>query len=169
MTSPGDEFGFETPLDSAFAPWLFGATDPAQVPVEAPEPVDAVKAEVALFCAADAFPELTDAHLSAVVAKAARPDAYGRGIRDPQWVPTYNVTYAIWQGWKLKAALAAGAYDFQTDKTVLSRSQVRTACLEMAREWAKRIRSSVAQPVPRTTTLLPPPVEPPYGAGPVIY
>jgi hypothetical protein len=47
--------------------------------------------------------------------------------------PSFDLNSAAAEVWTMKAAHVAQAYDFSTDNHRMSRSQMRTACLEMAR------------------------------------
>lgn len=87
-------------------------------------------------------PALTTAEVDDLVALAARPDIAGllRGVTG--WIPTWDLTAAVAEGWRWKAAKAARDYDFSADGQTFARSQQRQAFLEMAGQYTdRRIRS----------------------------
>lgn len=56
-----------------------------------------------------------------------------------EWAPTYDLNYGAAEGWRLKASLAAGRYDFTTDGQTFRRAQVLNNCQSMERMYRRRI------------------------------
>jgi hypothetical protein len=57
----------------------------------------------------------------------------------------YDLNAAASEGWYHKAALVSGDYDLSLDGEGLSRSQVYTHCIELAKNYAKRALPSVGR------------------------
>lgn len=72
------------------------------------------------------------------------------------WMPTWDLNAAAAEGWRWKAALAAGRYDFGGGQARLARSQVVAQCLKMAQQFARKSMGSVVIPGkhPRSDTQL---------------
>ncbi|HEY8818405.1 MAG TPA: hypothetical protein VIM25_06260 [Candidatus Limnocylindrales bacterium] len=74
------------------------------------------------------------------------------------WAPTYDLNAAAAEGWRWKAALVAGLFDFKTDQQDFSRSQMSDMCLAMAAMYAKRVTGSIRQR--GSLPIIPPPIIP---------
>jgi hypothetical protein len=83
-------------------------------------------------------PELDDATVDALLARARRPDGDCRVPSDPDWTPTYDLNAAAAEGWEMKAGMAAGDYDFAASGQRFDRSQVSAQCLKMAEVYSAR-------------------------------
>ena len=62
------------------------------------------------------------------------------------WAPTWDMDAAAAEGWRTKAARAAGRFDFGEDGQQFSRSQVAAHCTAMAERYEKRAVGSVRTP-----------------------
>lgn len=99
--------------------------------------------------AAESEPVLTDSDLSAVLYDAQRIDRYGVKPSEEGWEPTYDLNAAAADAWQMKAAAAAGDYDFSADGASYSRSQIVAQCLAMEDRYRKRAGHRYGR---RTTT-----------------
>jgi hypothetical protein len=75
--------------------------------------------------AADQAPKLTDDDIDALVAFCQRPDG------------TYNVNKAAAEGWRWKAARAAGGFSFAADGTSVDKTMIMQHCLDMAHTYER--------------------------------
>jgi hypothetical protein len=96
---------------------------------------------LAMMTAANTAPELDADLVRSLVAEAARVDTDGIGPRDPAWTPTYDLNRAAAEGWRLKAAMAAGQYSVTADGATFQRNQVFEHCERMAGHYAARVTS----------------------------
>lgn len=55
-----------------------------------------------------------------------------------EWLPTWDLEAAAGAGWRLKAAKAAGRFDYTDEGQSFSRSQVVRACIAMAEQHEAR-------------------------------
>ncbi len=113
---------------------------------QTPEQADAdaeIRAEIGVLCNADTFPSLTADQMSYLVKKAKRADQNGASINDPDWIPTYNLNYAVYNGWLLKANNGAKLSDVVNADQRVYRSQVYKQCSDQAKEWRKKLTGSV--------------------------
>lgn len=100
---------------------------------------------VTVECQAGSEPCLDTTDVAHLLAGAKRADLDDRKPSDPKWVPTYDLAWAAWKGWTLKAGKAALMVDVSTPGGLsVSKSQVRAACLEMANQYARGVLQSVA-------------------------
>lgn len=102
-----------------------------------------ISAEIAALCSAAAYPVLTADQLAFLLKASRRADQNGVSVNDPTWMPTYNVNYAVYKGWQLKAGNSASKTDISDQDQKISRSQVFKQCLDMAKEWRKKLTGSV--------------------------
>ena len=63
-----------------------------------------------------------------------------------EWSPTWNLEAAAADGWRTKAAKAAGRFDFGEDGQQFSRSQVVAHCTAMAKRFEGRNAGSTRTP-----------------------
>lgn len=104
----------------------------------------AATAALAIQVQAGSQPCLDAAEVAHLVRAARRPDRDGRSPADPAWVPTWDLAWATWKGWLLKASKAALMVDVSTPGGLsVSKSQVREACLAMAKEAARSVLQAV--------------------------
>ena len=87
--------------------------------------------------AADDTPSLDDETVEALLDGCALNDAEGRAPSDLDWIPTYNMNAAAYEGWTLKAAKAAGMIDFTADGHSFKRSDYIKHCLMMQAHYKK--------------------------------
>ena len=60
-----------------------------------------------------------------------------------QWQPTWHLASAASEGWRWKAALAAGRFKFATDGQSFDRQQVAANCLTMAKAYSRLAPTSI--------------------------
>lgn len=101
-------------------------------------------AQISLLLQPDCEPSLTTAEVSAIVDWSARPDSAGNLPTDDAWTPTYDVYAGVSLGWKIKAAKAAGNYQFRDDALELRRDQIHAQCMKMAAEYSSMTGDTVA-------------------------
>jgi len=96
---------------------------------------------VATECQATSQPCLDAEEVAHLVRIARRPDVDDNDPSDAAWTPTYDLNYAAWKGWRMKAGKAVLMVDVSTGQGGLSvsKSQVREACLAMAAEYARGV------------------------------
>lgn len=87
-------------------------------------------------------PVLTDDEMGALLAKCKLVDSSGLAPSDTEWDPTWDLNRGAAAGWRLKAGKVAALHDYETVGLKLSRDQMRQGCLEMAREYARKIAAS---------------------------
>jgi hypothetical protein len=85
---------------------------------------------------ADTFPELGHDDVADLLELAKVADADGLAPGDEGWAPSWHLSRAAAEGWRRKAAKAAGRVDVNADGAGLKRSQLHTHCLAMARLYA---------------------------------
>ena len=102
-----------------------------------------ISAEIAALCNATDFPALSVDQLAYLLKQAKRADQNGVSINYPTWIPTYNLNYAVYKGWQLKAGNAANKTDIADADQKISRNQVFKSCMEMANEWRKKLTGTV--------------------------
>lgn len=100
---------------------------------------------VATECQATTEPCLDAVEVAHLVRGARRPDSTGLLPSDAAWTPTYDLAWAAWKGWTMKAGKAVLMVDVSAGQGGLSvsKSQVRQACLDMAREYARGVQQYV--------------------------
>lgn len=81
-------------------------------------------------------PVLTEPEVADLLRMAETQDRWGAYPADAGWEPTYHLAAAAAEGWRWKAAKAAGDYQFSSDGKTLNRQQVHTNCLKMAETFA---------------------------------
>ena len=73
--------------------------------------------------AADQEPTLSDEILAELLLASKRKDKNGVAPSETDWIPTYDLSYAVAEGWATKAALVANEYTFSGDGQTFSRAQ----------------------------------------------
>lgn len=107
---------------------------------------------VAVACQATSEPCLSAEELQHLTRNARRADEAGRAPGSTSWVPTWDLAWAAWQGWTMKAAKAALMVDVSADGSSVSKSQVREACLVMAQQFARGVQQAVHVTTQAATT-----------------
>lgn len=97
---------------------------------------DDALAELRLNCAPDESPRLSDADLGALIDRVAVMDAQGRGPRDDDWEPVYDVNQASARAWRVKAGRVAGNFTFSADGSSFNKADVMAHCLDMEQRYA---------------------------------
>ena len=101
------------------------------------------RARIAQRTAADREPTLTELELDDLVAAARRPDPAGLVFEDDGYVPTWDLNFAIAEGWGMKASKVAGDFDYSDDAGSYSRQQVFEMCKRQEADYRKKILGSV--------------------------
>jgi hypothetical protein len=104
--------------------------------------------------AAASRPVLSDATLNRILDQWATPDTEGRPASDAAWVPSFDLNAAAAEGWRLKAGMVAGDFNFSADGASYSKADVLAHCLEMEAKYASRSHGVLATLAGRPT--LPP-------------
>lgn len=99
---------------------------------------------VAMECQVTSEPCLTAEEVQHLVHAARRADADGRPPADSAWVPTYDLNWAAWRGWRLKAARALLYVDVSGEGSNVSKSQVHAHALAMAAEFARGVATGAS-------------------------
>lgn len=95
-------------------------------------------------------PVLDDLEVSDLLSFARRPDSDGLLPDDANWTGTYDLNAAAAEGWRWKAAKAAGQFAFSSDGQTFNRNQIYEACLAMADRYSKRVVGSIPYNLPTT-------------------
>lgn len=85
---------------------------------------------------AGARPVLTGAEVTDLLDRFRVLDGYGLRPGDANWTGTWALNAAAAEGWRMKAARAAGDFDFSADGASYSKAQVMAHCNEMERRFA---------------------------------
>lgn len=100
---------------------------------------------VAITCQASSEPCLDAVEVAHLVRGARRPDSGGLKPSDAAWVATYDLNWAAWKGWTLKAGKATLMVDVTAPGGMsVSKSQVRAACMDQANQYARGVIQSTS-------------------------
>lgn len=88
--------------------------------------------------AATSRPVLAPATLERILDQWRTPDADGRTSSDTTWVGSWDLNAAAAEGWRVKAGLVAGDFNFSADGASYSKADVLAQCLEMEAKYASR-------------------------------
>lgn len=108
--------------------------------------------------AAESRPVLDSAALGRLLDSAALVDGMGRGPKDKDWTPTYDLNRAAMDGWRLKAGKVAADFTFTADNASYSKGEVLANMERMVAMYAAKVNGSTGSPAARTydwTELLP--------------
>lgn len=96
----------------------------------------AVVARVTMLGAVAERPVVTADEVGTVVDAYALVDTNGNAPSATDWTPTYDVSGAVAEVWRVKAARVAGDYSFSADGASYSKADVMAHCLEMEAKFA---------------------------------
>lgn len=96
------------------------------------------RARISLFLNPGTEPILTSAEVDILVAFSRRLDVNGVMPGDDAWVETYDVNYAVAQGWLVKAGRLADRYLFMDAGTMYSRQQYYDHCMKQHQKFLMR-------------------------------
>lgn len=85
----------------------------------------------------DRTPILSQGQIDAILDLSKRPDQFSRVPSDSAWEETYDLIWAVWQGWIKKTAAATSAYNITDSGQSLSRDQIYQHC-KAERDAARR-------------------------------
>lgn len=94
--------------------------------------------------AATSRPVLTDAQVNRILDNWRTPDADGRPASDASWDPSFDLNGAAAEGWRKKAGMVAGDFNFSADGSSYSKADVLAHCLEMETKYASRSHGVMA-------------------------
>jgi hypothetical protein len=94
--------------------------------------------------AAASRPILSPETLGRVLDQWRTPDAEGRPATDAAWVGSYDLNAAAAEGWRIKAGMVAGDFNFSADGASYSKADVLAHCLEMETKYASRSHGVLA-------------------------
>lgn len=86
--------------------------------------------------AATSRPVLSDALVEALLDSAATKDANGVAPAGVGYVTTWDLNAAAAEGWRMKAGMVAGDFNFSADNASYSKADVLAHCLEMQTRYA---------------------------------
>lgn len=98
---------------------------------------------IARLTAATYEPILEDADLDDLVALAKRPDADGNLPDADGWVATWDLNFAIAEGWAIKAGRASSDFTYSDDAGSYNRREVYDACVEREKHYRSRALGSL--------------------------
>lgn len=96
--------------------------------------------------AANVSPTLDGEDLSQLLELAKRVDSEGRDPSDTEWEATWDLSYAILEGWRRKLGKATGMHNFSDGGVTLSRQQVFANIERMVDVWSRRVACGVTIP-----------------------
>lgn len=96
------------------------------------------RARILTFVAASDEPVLASADVEVLLDMARRVDENNLAPGDTGWVETWDVNYAVAQGWLIKAGRLAGAYLFMSGGKMLARQQMYDHCIKQYRMYAMK-------------------------------
>lgn len=96
------------------------------------------RARIVLFLDPETEPKLGAAELDLLLDIAKRVDENGVEPDLTGWTPTYDVNYAVAQGWLLKASRLAPRYLFMDQGKMFSRQQYFDHCMKLHRKFLMR-------------------------------
>lgn len=114
------------------------------------------RARIVLFLNPEVEPIIYAAELDILLDIARVVDRSGVRPSDSGWEETYNVNYAIAQGWLIKAGRLPDRYLFMDAGKMYSRNQYYEHCLELHKKFLMKsgIRAQPLVPDERLTTSL---------------
>lgn len=89
-----------------------------------------------LLLGGDAAPVLAPTVIASLLEDAARPDPDGLLPGDLGWIPTYDFNMAAALGYRYKAAMVAGGYDFAVEGKSFNRSQAFDHFEQMSKKFS---------------------------------
>lgn len=84
-------------------------------------------------------PKLSNTELEQILSRCKLADSAGRAPSDEDWELTYDFNRAAAQGWMVKAGKATSHHAVTIKGRIFSAQQVYDHCIEMAREYKRRI------------------------------
>lgn len=96
------------------------------------------RARIVLFVAANDDPVLASEDIDVLLDMARRVDENTVQPSATGWTETYDVNYAVAQGWMIKAGKSANKYLFMTGGKMLSRNQIYEHCVAMYKRYAMK-------------------------------
>jgi hypothetical protein len=96
------------------------------------------RARIELFLDTESEPILYAAELDVLVEMSRRVDRFGIYPDAVNWEETYDVNYAVSQGWLVKAGRLAPRYLFMDAGKMFSRQQFYDHCMQQAKKFAMR-------------------------------
>lgn len=101
------------------------------------------RAQIEMLVEASVDPFLDPAEIDHLIARARRADADSNPPTSVDWAPTWDINAAAAEGWRMKAAKAAGRFDFTTDGQTFQRSQLVAHCTQQNRIFLRRMAMRV--------------------------
>lgn len=96
------------------------------------------RARITLFLNPGTEPVLAAAEVEILIDMARRVDVNGVEPGDASWEETYDVNYAVAQGWLVKAGRLADRYLFMDAGTMYSRQQYYDHCMKQHQKFLMR-------------------------------
>ena len=84
------------------------------------------------------YPPLTSEQTEYLLEQAKRIDEDLRYPSDANWEPTFNIPFAVSEGWELKAQNATDVFNFNDGGKSFEREQVIQHCKEQAKYWKSK-------------------------------
>lgn len=117
---------------------------------------DAARDRLERMVAKDSAPALSDQDIEKLLDDARRPDLYGRGPDDANWVGTYDLNAAAAAGFRMKAAKVAGDFDFSADGASFDKGKVAKQLDDHAEVLEKASATALAASALGSTRILSP-------------
>lgn len=96
------------------------------------------RARIELYLDVNSDPIIYAGEVDVLVDISRRVDKNGLWPSDADWVGTYDVNYAVAQGWLVKAGRLAPRYLFMDAGKMFSRNQYYDHCLQLHRKFLMR-------------------------------
>lgn len=109
------------------------------------------RATITLLTDAGTEPVLASADLDYLLTLAKRADNFGVWPTETGWEETWDVNYAVAQGWLIRAGRLANRYLFMTGGKMFSRQQFYDHCMKMYRTYLSKSPMKVTRLIPEDT------------------
>lgn len=96
------------------------------------------RARIVLFLDPSTEPVIAAGEIDVLVDMARRVDKNTVRPGDDGWTPTFDINYAVAQGWLVKASRVTERYLFMDAGKMFSRNQYYEHCMEMHRKFAMK-------------------------------
>lgn len=96
------------------------------------------RARIGIYLDPETEPKLGTAELDLLLEMSQRVDVNGVAPGLTSWTPTYNIAYAVAQGWLIKASRLANRYLFMDQGKMFSRQQYFDHCMKMHSKFLMR-------------------------------
>ncbi len=112
------------------------------------------RARIVLYLDPSVEPVIAAGEIDVLLDMSRRVDVSGVRPGDTNWEPTFDINYAVAQGWLVKASRLTERYLFMDAGKMFSRNQYYEHCMEMHKKFAMRAGVQAVPLVPSQQLLL---------------